>query len=216
MKKLTSTSYALLGLLAERPWSAYELAKYMKTSLVTIVWPRAVSRLYEEPKKLLEHKLATAEQQEVRGRLRMTYDITDLGREALERWLNEPAAEILVEHESMLKLLSSNTKELNKIQMRINEIEQQLQTGMGLAAKDASNISEQGFSMPGRALPSVLGLLYIHELAKGQRRWIERSREILAQRNSNLRGSDLEIWAHEQYAALAKEIEETYISGRND
>jgi DNA-binding PadR family transcriptional regulator len=210
MKKLTSTSYALLGLLAERPWSAYELAKYMKTSLVTVVWPRAVSRLYEEPKKLLEHGLATSEQQEVRGRLRTTYDITDLGREALEQWLNEPAAEILVEHESMLKLLSSNTKELDKIQSRIDEVEKQIQAGMGLVAKDTHNIAEQGFSMPGRALPSVLGLLYVHELAKGQQRWVERSREMLAQRNTNLRGSELESWAHEQYSALAQEIGDTF------
>ena len=49
---LTTTSYAVLALLALRPWTTYQLAKQMERSLGWI-WPRAVSRLYEEPKKLV-------------------------------------------------------------------------------------------------------------------------------------------------------------------
>ena len=38
--KLTTTSYAILGLLRRRPWSAYELTKYMQHSGIRAVWPR--------------------------------------------------------------------------------------------------------------------------------------------------------------------------------
>ena len=54
---LTATSYAVLGLLAVKPWSSYELTQQMDRSLGR-VWPRAVSKLYEEPKKLASHGLA--------------------------------------------------------------------------------------------------------------------------------------------------------------
>ena len=58
-RSLTSTSYAILGLLSLRPWTTYELAQQMQRALGQF-WPRAESKLYEEPKKLVEHGLATA------------------------------------------------------------------------------------------------------------------------------------------------------------
>ena len=54
--ELTTTSYAILGLLAIRPWSTYELARQMQRDL-RFVWPRAESNLYAEPKKLIAHGL---------------------------------------------------------------------------------------------------------------------------------------------------------------
>ena len=48
--RLTTTSYAILGLLAVRPWSTYELATQMDRS-VGRYWPRARSKLYEEPEE---------------------------------------------------------------------------------------------------------------------------------------------------------------------
>ena len=56
---LTTTSYAILGLLAIKPWSTYELAQQMDRSLGRI-WPRAQSKLYEEPKKLVARGLVAS------------------------------------------------------------------------------------------------------------------------------------------------------------
>ena len=68
MQELTTTSYALLGLLAVRPWSAYELTKYMQQkSSVGAIWPRTVSKLYEEPKKLVAHGLAEGKREKPGG-----------------------------------------------------------------------------------------------------------------------------------------------------
>ena len=57
--RLTTTTYGVLGLLAVRPHSTYELAKAMGRS-VGRVWPRAQSKLFEEPKKLVRHGYADA------------------------------------------------------------------------------------------------------------------------------------------------------------
>src|SRR5437763_519755 len=87
---LTTTSYAVLGLLAIKPWSSYELTQQMDRSLGRI-WPRATSKLYEEPKKLVEHGFARASTERNGRRSRTVYAITAKGRRTLAKWLQERA-----------------------------------------------------------------------------------------------------------------------------
>jgi DNA-binding PadR family transcriptional regulator len=105
---LTTTSYAVLGLLASRDWSSYELTQQMDRSL-RHVWPRAVSKLYEEPKKLVEHGLARAREEQQGRRSRTVYAITPKGRRALASWLAEPGAGPVLEFEQLLKLFFSDS-----------------------------------------------------------------------------------------------------------
>ncbi|WP_042388230.1 PadR family transcriptional regulator [Streptacidiphilus melanogenes] len=100
---LTTTSYAILGLLSVRPWSTYELAQQMDRSLGRI-WPRARSKIYEEPKKLVRHGLARAERQLVGRRPRTVYAITAEGRETLAAWLREPGDGPVLECEQLLQV----------------------------------------------------------------------------------------------------------------
>jgi DNA-binding PadR family transcriptional regulator len=100
---LTSTSYAVLGLLAIKPWSSYELTQQMDRSLGRI-WPRAVSKLYEEPKKLVAHGLARARAEQNGQRTRTVYAITAEGRQALAAWLHEPGDGPVIEFEQLLKV----------------------------------------------------------------------------------------------------------------
>lgn len=103
MPTLTTTSYAVLTLLALQPWTTYQLATQMQRSLGWI-WPRAISRLYEEPKKLVAAGLATS-RSEATGRRRSTvYAITPEGRLALAAWLAEPGAGIALECEALVKI----------------------------------------------------------------------------------------------------------------
>jgi DNA-binding PadR family transcriptional regulator len=100
---LTATSYAVLGLLAVRPWSSYELTRQMDRSLSRF-WPRAASKLYEEPKKLVSHGLARASAEQNGQRTRTVYAITDEGRQALAAWLHEPGEGPVLEFEQLLKV----------------------------------------------------------------------------------------------------------------
>lgn len=110
--ELTTTSYAILGLLSLRPWSAYELAQQMQRSLRNF-WPRAERQLYNEPKRLVRHGLATASQEAVGRRPRTVYQITPAGRRVLRRWLNAEAAPAALEAEELLRTFLSDqgTKE---------------------------------------------------------------------------------------------------------
>lgn len=100
---LSTTAYAMLGMLAIQPWSTYELAQQM-TRGVGRVWPRAESKLYEAPKQLVSRGLARAATEAVGRRRRTVYSITPQGRRALAGWLREPGAPPALEFEQLLKV----------------------------------------------------------------------------------------------------------------
>lgn len=104
MSSLTTTSYAILGLLNLRPHSAYELARQSRRSL-RYLWPKAESRLYEEPKRLVREGLVELRTEPAGPiRRRKTYWITPKGRDALRAWLTtEPSAPRL-EFETLLRV----------------------------------------------------------------------------------------------------------------
>ena len=100
---LNTTTYAMLGMLAVRSWTTYELAKQMDRGLGRL-WPRARSNLFNEPKKLVAHGLAVASQEHTGRRARTVYTITPAGRDALRGWLATPGHGPVLEFELMLKV----------------------------------------------------------------------------------------------------------------
>jgi len=104
MDELTPTSYAMLGLLAVRPWTTYELAKQMQRS-VRWFWPRAERKLYEEPKRLAALGLASTADASTGRRPSTRYEITAAGRRALADWLREgPGSPLQIEMEPMIRV----------------------------------------------------------------------------------------------------------------
>jgi len=101
---LPTTSYAILGMLALRPWSAYELTQQTRRSL-HYCWPTAESVLYQEPKRLVRLGLATARHQAAGRRTQTVYAITEQGRRVLADWLATPPSPPGFEVEAMLRLL---------------------------------------------------------------------------------------------------------------
>lgn len=104
MKKLTTTSYILLGQLAAQPWSAYDLTKHLRRSNVSAFWPRAESHIYDEVKNLVAHKLATVKDEATGSRQRSVYSIAPKGRRALKKWVAVPGNGRLMQWEQMVKI----------------------------------------------------------------------------------------------------------------
>jgi PadR family transcriptional regulator AphA len=100
---LTTTSYAILGLLAVRPFTTYELARQMDRAMGSF-WPRARSKIYEEPKKLAAQGFASPTSDTVGKRPRTTYTITPKGRRALEQWMKIPGEGPVLEFEDLIKV----------------------------------------------------------------------------------------------------------------
>jgi DNA-binding PadR family transcriptional regulator len=122
-RPLTTTSYAILGLLAIQPWATYDLAKLMRRSL-HFFWPRAESNLYAEPKRLVQAGLADAREEWNGERKRTVYSITDAGRDALREWLASPSAESRLESEPHLRLMYGNHGAKRDLLAAIERIEE--------------------------------------------------------------------------------------------
>lgn len=102
--KLTTTSYAVLGLLAMQPWTMYALAREMRRN-IRYFYPRAESRLYEEPKRLEALGLVRSERAKTGARTTTTYAITPGGRAELRRWLASRVAKgPALEFEGLLRV----------------------------------------------------------------------------------------------------------------
>lgn len=120
-QRLTTTSYALLGLLSLRDWTTYELAKQVQRSLHWF-WPRAERKLYDEPKRLVAAGFATAVEEHTGNRPRTVYRITRAGRTQLRRWLKTPPAVPSFEFEGMVKVFFANGAGVDDLRRTLNEI----------------------------------------------------------------------------------------------
>jgi PadR family transcriptional regulator AphA len=78
--------YALLGALADRPRTGYELLKHFQQSLA-YAWPASHSQIYPELARLVEGGLI--EQTGAGARNSKTYAVTEAGLDQLRTWLLE-------------------------------------------------------------------------------------------------------------------------------
>lgn len=111
---ISTTSHAILGLLALRSWTTYELTKQVQRSLGWF-WPRAERRLYDEPKRLVAAGLAKAAKEMTGARPRTVYTVTARGRTALRRWLDEPPAPPALEFEGLVKVFFADGGTLEQL-----------------------------------------------------------------------------------------------------
>src|SRR5436305_1463203 len=102
--RLSTTSYAVLGLLVSRPHTAYDIAQQMQRAF-DYVWPRARSGLYTEPKLLVKAGLASVSHERHGRRPRAVYTATPEGHRAFRDWLATPAAPPAIEIEAILRVM---------------------------------------------------------------------------------------------------------------
>lgn len=82
----TPATFGLLGMLAVRSWTGYELTQQVRRSL-RFIWRSSEGHLYREQKRLVDLGWATVEEEAAGQRTRNRYSITDSGRAALAEWL---------------------------------------------------------------------------------------------------------------------------------
>jgi DNA-binding PadR family transcriptional regulator len=185
VQKLTATSYLILGHLALRDWSTYELAQQLKRS-TRHYWPRAESKIYEEPKKLVAHGLATATREHTGRRPRTVYAITDQGREALRRWLDEPPDPPLLEFEGIVKVLFAEQGTKQQLNATLRSIREQAERTRTEHAVLAQDLEQTGGPFPDRLHLNALVFQFMWEQAETIVNWA--------------------IWAEQQVAAWPEDL----------
>lgn len=141
MTKLNSTAYALLGLLARRPWTAYDLAKYMRSGLANAFNARAASQLYAEAKRLNKQGFADISVQYNGRRKSQLYSITESGRAALKTWLESgPSATFQDEWETMLRLIFQDQGSVAGMEDVLSQMEQEIRQYLLEIAEKVGNV----------------------------------------------------------------------------
>jgi len=208
---MTTTSYAVLGLLAVRSWTTHELVRQVDRSLRRL-WPRAQSKLYEEPKKLVAHGFARPTDDSVGLRRRTRYTITAKGRRALAAWLQEPGEGPVLEFEQLVKIhfADSGTKAdviANLEATRSWVLEQN--TG-NLAAARA--YLDGAAEFPQRAALNQLPGRFLTEFYVTVARWVAWASATVAAWPRDLSDAPFDVDAARESVALAESVE-TILSG---
>ncbi len=172
LPKLTTTSYVILGHLALRDWTSYELAQQMTRS-TRHFWPRAQSKIYEEPKKLALHGLALATREHTGRRPRTVYAITSKGRSALARWLDEPTHLPVVEFDAAVKVQFAEQGSRDQLLATLRSIREQAGSVRSEHAALAADLLLPTTRFPMRRHVNELVMKFMWEQNEMVDRWAE-------------------------------------------
>jgi DNA-binding PadR family transcriptional regulator len=101
--ELSATAKVILGMLAARPRSGYEI-KQLVDSSARFFWTASYGQIYPELKKLEKAGLITGDDTSTGARQRTTFKLTADGRRAAREWMSRPPEVLEIRDEGLLKL----------------------------------------------------------------------------------------------------------------
>ena len=170
--RLSTAGFAILGLLALRPFSAYELIQQIHRG-PRYMQPASERNLYAEPKRLAAAGLVRMRREQVGRRSRTVYEITPAGREALRRQLATPPAPPQLEFEALQRLVfadqGSKQDLLAALDATSRQVEQLLDDGM----EQARGYQDDGGPFPQRLHLVMLFARFYVDFLLLVRDWVE-------------------------------------------
>jgi DNA-binding PadR family transcriptional regulator len=167
---LSTTSYAVLSLLAVRPWSSYELAQQMDRSLAWF-WPSAQSVVYQAPKQLELLGLVESSTEYTGRRKRTVYAITEDGRRALRAWFDEEAAGPRLEWEGLLKVAFGDMASTEQLRATLVTMRKDAEAHRERARARSGEYAQSGGPFPQRLPVIALSGKLLLEWAELVARW---------------------------------------------
>lgn len=178
-RPLTTTSYAVLSVLALREHPTYELTRQARISL-HYVWPRAESNLYAEAKRLVVAGLATAREEWNGGRRRTVYAITPAGRAALAEWLAQPSTSQRYESEALLKVFFAENGTKDDLLEAIRALRDEAVAAVEHFQQFADRYDEGAGDYPERFALSALAARLVSEHRVATMRWAAWAEAVVA------------------------------------
>ncbi len=197
--QLTTTSYAILGLLSLRTWTTYELAEQMKRAL-GLFWPRAESGIYREPKKLETHGLARSTTEFVGERPRTRYAITPKGRRALAAWVPTGGKGPVIEFEQLVKVFFAEHATKDDLLATLHDVRQ----GVEDRAEETTGIPQEYLegrgNYPERLPWLILAGKFLDEIEQAVDRWAAWAISVVDEWPDDLSGAEPDRDALEEMA----------------
>jgi DNA-binding PadR family transcriptional regulator len=164
--KATQTSYAVLGLLALKPWTTYELARQSERSLRWF-FPRAERAVYLEAKRLVELGWAQSTKTATGRRTSTVYAITRSGRKALRAWLAAPSAPPQLESEGAVKIFFADQDGTEHLRSTVEQLAEQASDALDQLAALAAG----AFTFPDRMRTNVLSMRLVSDVHQALADW---------------------------------------------
>jgi PadR family transcriptional regulator AphA len=149
----------VLALLGIDRWTPYELVRHLKLSMIHHIWPRAESKVYDEPKRLVAAGHATATIDRTNPR-RTRYTITAQGRRVLAQWVAQPGAGVRFESEGALKVLFAENGTQQQLLATIESMRHEALADVSRVVAALELVLTKGPPYPHRIHQSVL----VHDL----------------------------------------------------
>lgn len=203
MTRISTTAYALLGLLSLRSWSSYEIARYMKLSNLRAIWPRAESQVYKGPALLEREGLAASTAEYTGERKRSVHRITRAGRAALRSWLGQPSRRFAYRSEAMVKISFGDRGSIDDLRRNIEAVRREAEEDARVMLDFAEQRGDEGPLYSQRTHLNALVAMFILDLMEARIRWA-RSAERFVRDWETTRGDEEslaqgdELWAQLQ------------------
>ena len=178
-RELTTTSYAVLAILALGEHSTYALTQQMRLSM-HYIWPRAESNMYAEPKRLVAAGLVASRKESTGRRSRTVYSITDAGLAALGEWLSLPSSRQRYESEAVLKVLFAEHGTVDDLRATIRAIGEDGAAGVEHFQRIADSYEAGEGQYPERFALSSLVARLLGEQHAAAVRWAEWAERVVS------------------------------------
>jgi len=173
--RLSTAGFAILGLLAVRPFSAYELAQQIHRGL-RYMQPASERNLYAEPKRLAAAGLVRMRREQVGRRSRTIYEITPAGRDALRRQLATPPAPPQLEFEALQRLVFADQGSKQDLLAALDATSQQVQQLLEDGLQQVRGYQADGGPFPQRLHLIVLFARFYTDFLLLLRDWVALAR----------------------------------------
>ncbi|MDF2879304.1 MAG: PadR-like family transcriptional regulator [Clostridia bacterium] len=103
MARINKTYFAIMGLLAIKPMSAYELVKFSKES-IGLFWNESYGHIHKSLQYLEKVGSVFVLEETTNGRLKKVYGVTQLGRDRFHEWISQKPEEAVMRNELLMKI----------------------------------------------------------------------------------------------------------------
>jgi DNA-binding PadR family transcriptional regulator len=177
--RLSTTGCAILGLLALRPWSAYELTQQLHRGL-RYTMPASERHLYAEPKRLAAAGLVRMRRETVGRRSRTIYEITPAGRDALRHQMATPPAPPQLQFEAMQRVMFADQGSKQDLLAALDTTSRQVQQLLDDGVQQLRGYQDDGGPFPERLRIIMLFARFYADYLLLLRDWVALARREVA------------------------------------
>ena len=188
--ELSATGKVILGMLAARPRSGYEI-KQLVDSSARFFWAASYGQIYPELKKLEEAGLIAGDDSSQGARQRTTFRLTAEGQRAAREWIASPPEVLETRDEGLLKLFFAGSIEPKRAAEIARERAAASRAKAAQLRAIEAAIDEAGRLSEGPAAQADAGSLtvlrYGIEASEWAAEWFERAADQLASTDESRR-----------------------------